>query len=367
MAKFSRRDFLRTATASAGGGLLFGSAAVSAGIEEGLQPRAGEPLLAEFLHGVASGDPLGDRLIIWTRLTLTRLGSKLRVRRIPVGWTVAEDPQFRNVVRRGFTLAQRARDFTVKVDLVGLQPGKQYFYRFNTFTSLSPAGCGRTLPEYGIEQVKLAVMSCSNYPAGYFNVYTDAAQIPDLDAVCHLGDYIYEYGPGGYATELADAIGRGFEPGNDVELLTLQNYRDRYAQYRSDAGLQALHAAVPFICVWDDHEIANDAWRDGAENHQPDEGDWSARKQAGIRAYYEWIPIRPPEPANKEKIYRAFEFGDLLSLYMLDTRIIGRDEQLNYANYINGDGSFNGAAFVAAVPARTAGTLKSHRKTFHMY
>ena len=358
MAKFSRRDFLRTASAGAGGSLLFGSAAVSAGVEEGLTPQRGKPLLAEFLHGVASGDPLADRLIIWTRLTLTERGKRFRIRRLPVGWTVATDPEFKNVVRRGFTLSRRNRDFTVKVDLVGLEPGKQYFYRFNTFTSFSPTGCGSTLPGAGIEQVRLAVMSCSNYPAGYFNVYTDAAQIPDLDAVCHLGDYIYEYGPGGYATELADAIGRGFEPGNDLELLSLRNYRDRYAQYRSDPGLQALHAAVPFICVWDDHEIANDAWKNGAENHDPaTEGDWEARKSAGIRAYYEWMPIRPPEPGNKERIYRSFEFGDLLSLYMLDTRIIARDEQLNYLNYFNVDGSFNAAAFAADVGSPTRSLL----------
>ena len=349
MSVFSRRDFLRKASVGVGGSMLFGSAAVSAGVEKGLRTDRSKPLFSEFLHGVASGDPLADRLIIWTRLSLTRKGRRIRLRRIPVAWTVATDPEFKNVVRRGLTVARARRDFTVKVDLVGLTPGTRYYYRFNTFSSFSPIGSGKTLPTAGVQQVKLAVMSCSNYPTGYFNVYTDVAQLPDVDAVCHLGDYIYEYGPGGYATENADAIGRSFEPGNDFEILALADYRARYAQYRTDAGLQALHAAVPFICVWDDHEVANDAWLNGAENHGPDEGDWDDRKAAAIRAYYEWMPIRPPEPANRTIIYRSFDFGGLVNLMMLDTRIIARDQQLNYANYFGLDGSFDAARFTADV------------------
>jgi alkaline phosphatase D len=349
MNKHSRRDFLRSSSLGAGSSLLFGSATVSAEVEPGLETRAGSFGFTAFRHGVASGDPLQDRVIIWTRVTVSPKARWLR--RVPVGWEAALDPEFRQVVRRGFTLTSRRRDFTVKIDLVGLKPGLDYYYRFNTLTAWSPIGCTRTLPMAGVEQVKLAVMSCSNYPAGYFNVYTDAAQLPDLDAVCHLGDYIYEYGPGGYADENADAIGRSYLAGNDFEIVDLQAYRDRYAQYRTDSGLQALHAHVPWICVWDDHEVANDAWKTGAENHNPElgEGEFADRKRAALRAYYEWMPVRPPDRNNREIIYRSFDFGDLVSLYMLDTRIVGRDQQLNYLNYIGGDGSFDAQRFGADI------------------
>jgi len=349
MKKYSRRDFLRASSLGAGSTLLFGSATVSAGVEPGLKTRAGTFGFTSFEHGVASGDPLENGVIIWSRVTVDSRARWLR--RVPVGWVVAEDPDFRQIVRRGFTLTSRRRDYTVKIDLVGLQPGRSYYYRFNTLTAWSPVGCTRTLPTAGVGKVKLAVMSCSNYPAGFFNVYADAAQLPDLDAVCHLGDYIYEYGPGEYATENADAIGRSFVPGNDFEILNLRGYRDRYAQYRTDPGLQALHAHVPWICVWDDHEVANDAWKTGAENHNPElgEGEFADRERAALRAYYEWMPIRPPNPSNREVIYRSFDYGDLVSLYMLDTRLVGRDQQLNYANYIDGAGNFDELSFGADI------------------
>ena len=197
----------------------------------------------------------------------------------------------------------------------------------------SPIGRGKTLPEGDVSQVKLAVFSCSNYPAGYFHVYAAAALINGLDASIHLGDYIYEYGAGGYASEDAQAMGRVVQPA--TEILTLADYRQRYAQYRTDQALQQIHAAAPFIAVWDDHEITNDAWRDGAENHQSDEGDYTERKMAALRAYFEWMPIRPVATGDNETIYRQFEFGNLLNLLMLDTRIIGRDQQLQYASYID--------------------------------
>jgi alkaline phosphatase D len=192
-------------------------------------------------------------------------------------------------------------------------------------------------------------MSCSNYPAGYFNAYTDASRIPKLDAVVHLGDYIYEYGAGGYASANADAIGRGYLPGNDTELLTLDDYRARYAQYRGDTGLQMLHASAPFICVWDDHEIANDTWKEGAENHNPGEGDFFERRRDALQAYFEWLPIRPVQRGSREIIYRNFEYGDLVNLMMLDTRVVGRDKQLDYANYIDDNGQFNSQQFVADI------------------
>ena len=358
MSEVSRRSFLRNFSTGLSGALVFGTAAQSSGIEPGLDTEKAAGLgdkfsPTEFQHGVASGDPLQDRLIIWTRLTIKRRARWLTHRYgVPVAWEVSRDPNFKRLVRRGVTLARRNRDYTVKVDLVGLKPGTKYYYRFKSLGSRSPVGTGKTLPGNGVSRVKLAVMSCSNFPAGYFNVYKDASQIPDLDAVCHLGDYIYEYGPGGYATENADTIGRGFEEGNDLELLRLRDYRKRYAQYRTDEGCQALHASAPFICVWDDHEIANDAWREGAENHNEGEGSFEARKLAAIRAYYEWMPIRPPAGEfASEEIYRRFDFGDLVSLHMLDTRVIGRDQQLNYADYFNLDGSFDTARFTADVTA----------------
>lgn len=352
MSSFSRRDFLKNASLGVGGSLALAPAVVSAGIEPGLDWRWGNRGLTSFKHGVASGDPLSDRVIIWTRVNVE--ARWLKRARIPVGFVVAHDPHFRRLVRRGIAVTSRHRDFTVKIDLVGLEPGRTYYYRFNTFTALSPVGTTRTMTAGHVEALKLAVMSCSNYPAGYFNVYSEAAQ-SGADAVLHLGDYIYEYGVGGYASENADAIGRGYERNNDSELLSLRDYRRRYAQYRSDPGLQALHAACPWICVWDDHEVTNDAWLNGAENHQPDEGSWERRRFVAQKAYFEWLPIRPVEPGNREKIFRSFSFGDLVDIHMLDTRLIGRDEQLNYINYFPDGVTFDAASFIADIgnPDRT--------------
>src|SRR5690606_4921645 len=226
-----------------------------------------------------------------------------------------------------------------KVDVLDLLPGSTYHYRFRAAGRLSPAGVTRTLPQGSVAQVKFAVLSCSNYPAGYFNVYAEAAKEQGLDAVLHLGDYLYEYDSQGYAGGDAEAMGRLLPANNDVELLTLLDYRRRYAHYRTDGDLQSLHATAPFIAVWDDHEIANDTWREGAENHDPaTEGDFLARKLQALQAYFEWMPVRPATPGDEEIIYRSFDFGDLVSLHMLDTRVIGRDEQINYADYLTADG-----------------------------
>ena len=363
--KTSRRRFVKDISFGLGAAAIFGSAAISEGIEPTALPRGSAGNQFSFDHGVASGDPLQDRLIIWTRVTPPRTAQSLRLVSIPVSFEVATDSAFTNIVRSGQTIAIKRRDFTVKVDLVELQPGSTYYYRFSTTDGTSPIGVGKTLPSGSVQRVKLAVFSCSNYPAGWFNAYQDASLIPDIDAVCHLGDYIYEYGPGGYATQNANAIGRSFIPGNDRELITLVDYRRRYAQYRTDVGLQNLHAAAPFICVWDDHEVANDAWRDGAENHNPGEGPWDKRKQDAIRAYYEWMPIRPPVGVSEsEVIFRRFDFGDLVSLHMLDTRIIGRDEQLDYADFIDDFGDFDAAAFQAAVANPTRTLLGSEQATW---
>ncbi len=327
----------------------------------------------DFAHGVASGDPLSDRVILWTRVTPSpeamaawaqaqsevaknpTLADRLEnLKKIAVRWEVALDPDFRRRVRAGVLFAVADSDYTVKVDADGLRPATTYYFRFHTRGATSAVGRTRTLPSRvagAAAQVRLAVFSCSNYPAGFFNAYAEAAKIDDLDAAVHLGDYIYEYDRAGYASSQAAALGRLSDP--DAELVTLAHYRTRHAQYRSDPDLQTLTARVPLIAVWDDHEITNNAWRNGAENHQPDEGDYGLRKAAAIRAYYEWMPIRESQAGRRERTFRSFDWSDLLSLHMLDTRIIGRDEQLSYASFTSAAG-FNAAAFAAALadPAR---------------
>lgn len=281
-------------------------------------------VLANFLHGVASGDPLSDRVIIWTRLTPEEQGV------VPVAWEVAMDPAFSSIVTSGSGQTAADVDYTVKVDVEGLQAATTYYYRFMSGDRVSATGKTRTLPEGAVESASFAVVSCSNYPAGFFNVYREVAQ-QDVDAVLHLGDYLYEYTATGYASENAEEYGRVVAPTN--ELLSLSDYRTRYAQYHSDTDLQAAHAAHPFLIVWDDHEVANDSWMDGAENHDPaTEGDWNDRKMAAIQAWYEWLPVRPPSSVD-EIIYRRFQYGDLLDLLMLDTRIVGRDEQDTYPDF----------------------------------
>lgn len=282
---------------------------------------------ARFEHGVASGDPLEDRVILWTRATPEAEGT------VEVAWEVAADEAFSQVLRSGRGSTDASVDFTVKVDVDGLQPATRYFYRFRAGERVSPVGRARTAPSGSVASATFAVVSCSNYPAGYFHVYREISR-RDVDAVLHLGDYLYEYGPGQYASGSAEALGRVVDPPR--EMLELADYRRRYAQYRGDGDLQAAHAAHPFIVVWDDHEIANDTWREGAENHDPlTEGDFSSRRAAAIQAWYEWMPIRPPSTAS-EIIYRRQPWGDLLDLLMLDTRVVARDRQFTYPELVNG-------------------------------
>jgi alkaline phosphatase D len=295
-----------------------------------------------YAHGVASGDPLADRVVLWTRITSSSTDD------VEVGWSIAEDSAFTKVVNSGVVTTGAAKDYTVKVDATGLAPNRNYYYRFRAHEVDSPVGRTKTLPTGSVTQARFAVFSCSNYPAGYFNVYAEAAKLDDVDVALHLGDYIYEYAASGYASSEAAAMGRTSQPAN--EIITLSDYRRRYQQYRSDADLQAVHARLPFITVWDDHELANDTWREGAENHDPaTEGLFLARKQMAIQAYHEWMPTRVADAAKPDRIYRSFDFGNLLSLHMLDTRVIGRDKQLAYAGYVNADKSFNTAGFTADV------------------
>ena len=344
MTRLTRRDFLK---ASAAG---FGSVVISThliGCSSDTREPVALPYRVQFLHGVASGDPAADAIILWTRVSADAAT-------VPVQWQLAEDANFNRIIRSGDTTTSAQSDYTVKIDVRDLDAATEYYYRFQAGTVTSPIGRAKTLATAGVTAVKLAVFSCSNYPTGYFHVYAKAAEIADLDAVIHLGDYIYEYGSDGYATENAAALGRQPQPA--VEIVSLNDYRSRYAQYRTDQALQQLHAAAPFIAVWDDHEITNDTWRDGAENHQPEEGDFNQRKLAALKAYFEWMPIRPLTADDELTIYRQFEFGDLVNLLMLDTRVIGRDQQLSYANYTDPvSGQLDSARFSADVqqPNRT--------------
>ena len=338
MSKFSRRDFL---TSSAlGFGALSGAASLT-----GCNDNSADPLVGvSFKHGVASGDPLKDRLIIWTRISPEKAGVTLAV-----VWQVSESSSFRTLKKSGKVTTSDNADFTVKVDVDGLEANKTYYYRFICNGTTSPAGYAKTLPVTNVNQVKLAVCSCSNYPAGFFNVYAEMAKHNDLDAFLHLGDYTYEYGMGGYATADAERIGRALPADNNTETIKLNDYRKRYALYRTDSNLQTLHAKTAMIAVWDDHELSNDAWMNGAENHDPaTEGDFNVRKLAALQAYFEWMPIRPANATDRLTIYRQFNFGKLVNLMMLDTRIIARSKQLDYASYINPTtGVFDGATFRA--------------------
>ncbi|MFV5660763.1 alkaline phosphatase D family protein [Acinetobacter pittii] len=325
--KISRRELIQKS--------LFGFGALSlpvafTGCNDG-SDEEGSETQADFLHGVASGDPLQDRVILWTRLTPLDLNARLRVT-----WEIATDDQFKQNLKTGTVQTTKTDDFTVKVDATGLQAGTTYYYRFRFGTKVSPVGQTKTLP-VTTNKVSFAVCSCSNYPAGYFYVYREMAK-QNVDVVIHLGDYIYEYGADGYATEDAAKLGRTLPSDNNKEIIKLDDYRKRYALYRQDKDLQAVHQRHPFIVVWDDHELANDTWREGAENHQSNEGPFLERKLAALQAYFEWMPIRPVSNTDHLNIYRQFNFGSLVQLTMLDTRIIARDKQLEYKYYITSSG-----------------------------
>ena len=280
-----------------------------------------------FRHGVASGDPLSDRVILWTRITpISDEGviPDTLPEKIPYTWSVALDPQMSQIISGGQGETTLEKDYTVKIDADGLLPNTTYYYQFNAIGFASDVGRTKTLPVGHVGHIRMAFTSCSNYPYGYFNAYGAIAQRKDLDVVLHLGDYIYEYADGEYGS--GAKLGRVHAP--DKETVSLSDYRIRHAQYKTDPDLQEAHRQHPFIVVWDDHETANNSYVDGAENHQPNsEGDWTERKLAAIQAYFEWMPIREQMDAHG-RIYRDFRFGDLVDLIMLDTRIEGRDKQI---------------------------------------
>ena len=274
--------------------------------------------IAPFYHGVASGDPLSDRVIIWTRITPTDFGQTLTGT-----YHVATDDQFNNVVANGTFSTDSTIDFTVKIDVTGLNPNTFYYYEFEHNGAYSLVGRTKTLPLGAVDNMRLAVVSCASLESGYFNAYEAIANRNDVDAVLMLGDYIYEYESQGFSPNAN--VDRTWQPAE--EITELNDYRLRYNSYRLDYALRKLHQNFPWICIWDDHETANDSYPGGADNHQANEGPWPQRMSAGKKAYFEWIPIRPKAPGNQE-IFRTFELGDLAKIIMLDTRLEGRDQQV---------------------------------------
>lgn len=323
MALNNRRDFIiriaSTSAAMAAGGVLSACGGGST-----------EPEI-RFDYGVASGDPLQDRVILWTH---AKEGDFMAASpSLTLQWEVATDASFATLVASGSVVAAQSAGYTAKVDATGLSAGKNYYFRFKSGKAISAVGQTRTLPAAGVAEVKLAVFSCANYPAGYFHAYSEAVKAGAQYAI-HLGDYIYEYPANGYASADAVKLGRVVRPA--TECLKLADYRERYAQYRSDPDLKQLHSSLPMIAVWDDHEIANDTFKDGAENHtEGTEGKFTDRVAAALQAYHEWLPIRTPEMTNLRKIYRSFDFGQLLSLHMLETRLLAREKAIEVNDLLN--------------------------------
>lgn len=280
---------------------------------------------AAFMHGVASGDPDANSVVLWTRVS----GSAGNVN---VDWFVASDPDFQNIVSSGSTNTGAHRDHTVKVIAGDLAAGRDYFYRFATNGMQSPAGRTKTLPAGRVDELVIAVTSCSNYQFGFFNAYEAIAEDPAVDIVVHLGDYIYEYDENSYGGPIGQRIGRTHSPRH--EMVSLADYRQRHAQYKADENSKAMHARHPLVATWDDHETTNNPWTGGAQNHQPDEGSWLVRRDASLQAYYEWMPVREPGPGgSREALWRHYRFGDLVSLITLESRHTARSEQIEIADY----------------------------------
>ena len=335
----SRRDFIiKIASIS---GVVAGSSILSACGDSNNGP------MLQFNYGVASGDPLTDRVILWTHAKYSGFADS-----VVLTYQVATDASFSTIVSTGSVTASESTGYTAKVDATGLTAGSEYYFRFVKDQWISPVGFTRTLPASSATSVKFAVFSCTLYSAGYFNAYDHATKSGAQYAV-HLGDYIYEYGsdPAKFGNSEAVTLGRVTAPANDI--VSLEDYRTRYALYRTDPNLKALHAAMPWITVWDDHEFTNNAWVDGAENHNSTtQGPWSARKAIAARVYHEWMPIRTQDATNLFKIYRRFDFGTVFSLHMVDTRIEGRDKQ--YDAYGDADGGIT--RYVTALTTRSDAT-----------
>lgn len=278
-----------------------------------------------FRHGIASGDMTGDAAIIWTRVS-----GQDDNKGALVGWEVSETEDFAQIAKKGAAATYPAQDWTVKIDVTGLNPGQTYYYRFKSGETLSPAGRFKTLPDGSPDDLRFAVVSCTNWEAGFFNVYDHISRDETFDAVLHLGDYFYEYGTDGWGGDAGESLGRVHEPAH--EIISLSDYRTRHAQYRTDPNLQAMTAMHPLLPIWDDHETANDSWRGGAQNHNDGEGRWRDRRHAALQAYYEWMPIRETN-GNRSEMYKAYSFGDLLTLVTVETRLSARAKPINIDKY----------------------------------
>lgn len=286
-----------------------------------------------FTHGVASGEPGANRVLLWTRYAAPQ-DTALR-------FELAEDQAFARIAASGTCTASPERDCCAKAWAEGLMPGRWYYYRFIAPSGeMSAMGRTRTLPVGKVPSFRIAVFSCSNYGFGFFNAYAHAAEAGDVDLALHLGDYFYEYGRGNYPSPKQTVADR-LVPVD--EAATLATYRERFAMYRRDPDLQRLHQLVPMITVWDDHETANDTWKDGAENHQANEGDWATRKAASERAYREWLPV-------SDDYWASYEVGDLATLFRLETRHVARDQQFDV-----------GKIYDAAAPGQGQAVLEKFR------
>ena len=288
---------------------------------------ASESVAEVFKHGVASGDPDQTSVVIWTRVETSNPAEEVQ-------WQVARDSRFRRIIAEGMGNALVHRDHTFKILVEGLKPGGSYYYRFKSKNQTSMTGMTRTLPEGELNKLTLALASCTNYAFGYFHSYKEIAADDDVEFVIHAGDYIYEYGNTGWGSEVANKLGRQHKPSN--EIVSLQDYRIRHAQYKSDSDSILMHARHPLISFWDDHETTNDSWKEGADNHQPDvEGLWRERQNVALRAYFEWMPIRDlPIKKPQRDWWRTYRFGNLAQLVTLETRLSGRDKPLGYADHI---------------------------------
>jgi alkaline phosphatase D len=300
--------------AAAGAGLTVGACS-------GIEPYEAPVATGSFRHGVASGDPDQTSVVLWTALSDDGGGYR--------GVEVARDAQFADVVFSSgedirYIVAQALG--TLKILASGLEPGQSYFYRFRHNDAYSPTGITRTLPVGSIENYRIGIFSCANYPAGHFNAYRHAAESGELDLVLHLGDYFYEYGMGEYATDDAEKLNRMPDPLH--EILSQDDYVRRIALYRSDPDLQALHAAAPWVMAWDDHETANNTWRGGAANHNEGEGSWQERRDGAMRAWYDWMPAREPEVLHER--WQSLEIGDLATIVMMESRLTARSPQITW-------------------------------------
>ena len=319
---FTRRKFVKSAlTTGAAAGPLLSTwcGKVLAALSDPVRNR-------QFSHGVASGDPTHDGVVLWTRVIAR--GAVL------VSWQLAISSDFNNILQQGETTTSEDADHTVKIEVADLEPGQTYYYRFTVDGVTSEPGRTRTLPEGPLERLGIAVASCSNYPFGYFNAYAEIADDEEIDFVVHLGDYIYEYGADGWGSDQGAVTGRIHSPAH--EIVSLEDYRERHGQYKSDRASRLMHASHPLIPTWDDHESANNPWVNGAGNHQPEsEGDWLTRRDASLQAFFEWMPVREqPAGRDKEKLWRHFSFGDLASMVTLETRHTGRSMQVSYGEHL---------------------------------